>query len=269
MLKFKKKDFIKLGLLILPLLILLAIFLFKSNFFTIKKINIKSKDLSCVSNSQIKSSLNLFGKNIFLINFQNQENILKSKYFCIKSVSFSRNLPDKLELRLESRLAKLIIIALKLKEASGSAIEQLIDTPATQSGQILETFEKYVSDDEGVIFDKDSGINLPRVYISLKELSIGKNLDKVLINNLLKIADKLKIFAINGNEFILEKENLILSNALPKIIFKMNSEIDNQLAALQLILENAKIGDKEIEFIDLRFDKPIVRYGQRQSNLRN
>ena len=51
----------------------------------------------------------------------------------------------------------------------------------------------------------------------------------------------------------------------PKVFFRLDNEIDLQLASLQLILEKAKIDERILEFIDLRFDKPIVRFAPKKT----
>lgn len=267
----RKKNFKRLFLIILAALILFFIFYFmKSDFFIIKKVTILNDDLSCVQNSQIKGNLNFLGKNIFFLNLEEAEKVLKRKYFCIKSINFSKLYPDKLELKVSKREAKIVLIPLKLKEATESAIEQLINSPATQSAEILnKPYDKYVSDIEGIIFDKDGDINLTKVYLVSQDLSLGKKLDESLVNDLLKIIDRLKTFGIKSNDLVVDKKKLVLINSLPRIVFRIRADINNQLAALQLILNRSRIDDDKLEFIDLRFDKPVVRYGKGQSNLRN
>lgn len=253
----------KIGFLLFSLILVLtsAFYFIKSDFFKVKEINIEADDLSCVQNSQIKSSLNFFGKNIFWGDFQKGEDDLKRKFFCIKNIGITKILPDKLTVKVSKRAGELVLIAYQLKESSISAVEQLIKTAATQSAEILQIEEEFSVDDEGVIFEK-GGDNFIKVYVSIPDLSLGKIVDGELIKNMLKILKKINTLKLNTDESFVDKDTLIV-NSYPKLVFTLNSDIDEKLAALQLILQNAKISDKEIEFIDLRFDKPIVRYGKR------
>ena len=271
-LKNKKNDIKKLSLIVLCfILVLTTIFYFmKSDLFIVKKIEILSENLSCVQNSQIKSTIDFFKENIFFLDFKKGEDLLKSKYLCIKSVNFSRIWPDKLELKISKREAKLILTPLKSKEATDSVMEQLTNKPSSMSAEMLDNSqEKFMVDQEGVVFDKDGEMNLAKVYLASPDLSLGKKLDDSLINDLLRIIDKLKTFGIKSDDMVVDKENLVLINSLPRIVFRISNDIDNQLAALQLILNKARIDDDKLEFIDLRFDKPVIRYGKGQSNLRN
>lgn len=252
-----------LSLLIIVFLFLAATFYFiQTDLLIIKKIDILSDNMSCVDKAQVKSTLNFFGKNILSLDLKRREETLKSKFLCIKKIDFLRSFPDGLKINVFQRKAEIILVPLKEKFASDSAIDVLIDTPASQSADILDGEEEYVVDNEGVIFSKNNVENLNKVYM-YSNLSVGQKIDGNFIENLLKVFEKLKTFGINTDMSLVEKENLILVNLKLKIILRIDRKIDSQLAALQLILENAKIGDKEIEFIDLRFDKPVVRYGKR------
>ncbi|MBI4038755.1 hypothetical protein HY384_02235 [Candidatus Daviesbacteria bacterium] len=52
----------------------------------------------------------------------------------------------------------------------------------------------------------------------------------------------------------------------PRIIFRLSNSLDVQLASLQLILGKAKIDGSRLEFIDLRFDKPVLKFTPKESN---
>ncbi len=86
------------------------------------------------------------------------------------------------------------------------------------------------------------------------------------LNNALKILDKIKTFGVTTKKSWVSGEFFIINPDImdPKIIFRLDSQIDIQLASLQLILTEAKIDLKELTFIDLRFDKPIVRFAPKK-----
>ncbi|OGE42589.1 hypothetical protein A3B45_00055 [Candidatus Daviesbacteria bacterium RIFCSPLOWO2_01_FULL_39_12] len=271
MLQSKKKPptIVLLKILLTIFLLVLPIFLtIKTPIFEVKRIDFIGNKLSCVENEQINKELNLYGKNIFMIDFKKGKEDLTLKYSCIGDVQFSKLYPDKLTINLTERKAQFIFAPLKLKEATGSAIEQLINISATESAQFADLGEKYLVDDQGVVFERATEENLPKIYLRY-DLSVGKRLDEGLIKNLLKILQKVSEFGLPITRAFLEKEDLVSIDTSPKLVLRLTFEIDSQLAALQLILEKAKIDDVKLEFIDLRFDKPVIRYGERQNNLRN
>jgi len=45
-----------------------------------------------------------------------------------------------------------------------------------------------------------------------------------------------------------------------KIYFNLEEDMAFQLASLQLILNQDKIEKDKVEYIDLRFDKPVISY---------
>ena len=68
---------------------------------------------------------------------------------------------------------------------------------------------------------------------------------------------------------ILDNFFLIYPTSLsPKVIFRLDQRIDVQIASLQLILEKAKMYSESLEFIDLRFDKPIVKFAPKKNGER-
>ena len=78
--------------------------------------------------------------------------------------------------------------------------------------------------------------------------------------------DAVKKMGISVNESFLNDSFFIIKDetSVIKVIFRLKNEVDIQLASLQLILDKAKIDEKELEFIDLRFDKPVVRYAPKK-----
>ncbi len=229
------------------LLLILIIFFLRSDFFTIKKIDVKKEQISCASDNDLKDSSRLLGQNFFLLNTQKTVKILKEKFICINNVILSRSFPDKIKIDVIGRIAVAILIPLNSSEATLSSIEEFIATPSADESQ------KFLHlDNEGVIFPQ--GEENP----SIKIYYFGQNL---IFKDALVILEKLKTFGLDVKEIkILENFLLINPGSGLKIIFQMGDKINIQLASLQLILEQAKIDGKSLEFIDLRFDKPIVKF---------
>ncbi len=256
--KRKKYFFLKIVIAFFLLFVTFGAFLvFKSSFFNIKEIEVAS-NLSCVSGMQIRNSAQILGKNIFFTDSKNLEKNVKNKFVCVKSVTLIKLFPSKVKIELSGRVPVAILASLKNPEASVSASIENIATPSAQN-----LSDSYLIDEEAVFFAKSSGeLNIPSIFTYDMDLSLGKKFDESYIKISLKILDKIKSFGLSVRlAAILDKFLVVYPDGLgPKIIFRLDEKGDAQIASLQLILKTARIDSKELEFIDLRFDKPIVRF---------
>ena len=223
---------------------------FKSNFFNINKIEIGGENLECATMQQIIDSSKILGRNFFLLDTKAITENVKSKFICVSNILFYKSLPNKVKIDVVSRKPKAVILNLKNDEATTSSIFENIATPSAQDMK-----DGFLLDEQGVIFSKnDDLLNIPRILINDPTLSLSKTIDI----NILKVLEKVKIFGIDINFSTILDNSLAISSS-PKVIFNLNNNLDTQIASLQLILEKAKIDSEVLEFIDLRFDKPIVR----------
>lgn len=271
-------------ILLSGLILLVIIFLFliiRSDIFIIRSIDVQVEKIDCVDSNQIRDSSYLLRQNFFLINSSKVESDLKKKFLCIKSVKPSRYFPNKIGLQVFGREPAVILVIEKKKEATQSGIlEKFSQIQATPSGgasasgmtQLFMDSDvrrddnvSFVIDNEGVVYSNHiEQINAPRVYVSGLNLTLGQKLEQDLIGNLIKILEKVKIFGVDVREAKIYLEKTLLINAIPRIIFSLDDKIDTQIASLQLILKIAKIDSEQLEFIDLRFDKPIVRFAPKR-----
>ena|SRR3989339_77868 len=227
---------------VLVLAILLGIF--KYGLLNIKQIDIEG-DISCTDQNQIRREAELPEKNFFFVNSLKTENILKKKFICIKSVRILKSFPDKVTLKIENRKAVAVIAELR-EEASFSAAPS------------ADVKDYYLIDDEGVIFGKGADLAVPQIFVSgLKIFSAS---------NLVKILEKISVLGILINKGFIDGDVLTIDSNPPvsKIILRLDGEIDIQLGSLQLIVDKAKIDSKDLEFIDLRFDKPVVKFAPKK-----
>lgn len=258
-------------------------FLINSDFFEIKKVDIDTKNISCTNINELKDSLNLSGQNLILTNFLKLKEELKKRFICIKSVEISRLFPDRVKLDIFGRQPVAALISLRSEEAtSASLIKRFSEVFASASAEasssaIINFSNEQVSgiflvDDGGVIFAKLEDLpNIPTLFVYEQDLSLGKNISQDLIRNSLLIFGSLKTFGIEVKEAKIYSKKLLLVDPPadgPRIIFKVDEKIDIQLASLQLILNKAKIDKEKLEFIDLRFDKPIVRFAPKNHGQR-
>lgn len=263
----KKHNFSNLPKIVLAVFVIIfvaAIFLItRSGFFIIKQIEVTSNKVSCADEHQLKTYSGLLGQNFFLVNSGQVAKDIKLKFICVKNVTLTRSFLDKssffdkVRIEVTPREPVAVLVLLKEKEVTRFAVEENLATPSAQDVE-----DSSLVDDEGVIFSKDTGgIYVPKIYSYAPD---------ILLNNALKILDKVLVFGIEVKDTLINTGFFIInpSGDRPKIIFRLNDEIDIQLASLQLIQEQAKIESKELEFIDLRFDKPIVKFAPKKNGER-
>lgn len=240
---------------VLFILIFIVIFFLKSDSFKIHSLSLNLLQVNCTDEKNLKEKSNLLNKNIFFIDEKNTTFDLKNKFICIKDVQIAKNLPDKISMNIKGRVSVAELIPVLDLEASVSA---LIENTATPSASL----DAYLVDDEGVIFAKGFA-DVSKIYYSGKPISLGGKLTDEYLNKTLFILKLLKEFMMDDSKLYIV-DNLLITNSYPKVIFRLDKEKEEQIASLQLILQKAKIDNKELEFIDLRFDKPIVKYAPKK-----
>ncbi len=229
-------------------------------FFKVSQVEVRAANSVCVDPSIIKNKIGWQEKNIFTDSFST-DTILK-QYPCLQNIKIERVFPNKIILILEERQS---VVILQTQEISPpvnlETVLQIASSSATISGQLLAV------DNKGVIFknvgQESSQIKL--IFLNQK-FSVGQTLPESLISIVLKMRDKLKDFQISVNTLWIFSK-VIVANSPPIIILDFNErsspmdkKIDIQLTALQLILQKAKIDNKELKIIDLRFENPVIKY---------
>lgn len=247
------------GVLIL-FLVVDAYLLATSRFFDIKSAEVVLDKVRCTDENLIKKELSVLYKNIFLVN-RNLEEQIKDKFICVKSVNLKKEFPDRLKIEVFGREAVAVLAILQTEESTSSAsIETLASSSARISKENIS--DEFLVDSEGFIFSKAEQSNIPKLFY-LGDLHMGKKLNENIVENALQILRKLKNFDLNMKDVIIYPDGIFLLNLSSgklKIIFSLKKHIETQLASLQLILTQAKMEEQEMEFIDLRYDKPVVKY---------
>ncbi|MDO8429672.1 MAG: hypothetical protein Q7S88_03520 [Candidatus Daviesbacteria bacterium] len=262
----------KKSILLLALLLLIILGVLKMGVFSVREIIVLES--GCLSREKITSSLNAVGKNIFLIG-QKETTDLLQKERCLKSLEIKKVYPQTLKILAEARkplvrLSKIThnnVLDLSFSEASLSSRSALIDWSVPES----QDSEFEVMDSSGIIFSKISDFSLPILFTD-SDFETQKNLDKNLGEFLDKIINFLKLaqndesirslesdFSTQGLKLKQLSSSLIVYTS-PKVLLSLNLDQDRQVASLQLILQKAKIDQKMIESVDLRFEKPLVIY---------
>lgn len=255
-------NFYKIVIYILFVIIVISLF-WKSNFLNIKQVQIEKNNALCLNDQKILSEFKIKDENILIINEKDIKEKILLKFICVKNIFFEKKFPNKLKIIINERkgLANISnyknnnLIDLKDLEASSSSGAALIDWSFIP----LEEKENFIIDDEGVIFTKQDKNNLPFLYISNQIFEIGKKIENIDFGKVSLLFMKLPQMNINFTQAKLNEHNLqVLSE--PKITISLEKDILKQLASLHLILEKAKIDERTMDIIDLRFDKPVVTY---------
>jgi hypothetical protein len=126
-----------------------------------------------------------------------------------------------------------------------------------------EEADFFFADEEGKVFAKignSESFNLPILKterISLKEGVILDNSNEKAAVSLFINANKL---SLDFKELAVNGERLVMSKNEAKIIFDSGNFDNLKLEALQLLLKRFTIEGKKPKEINLRFDKPIIKF---------
>lgn len=246
-------------------LISLIYIIFVSDLLKIKTLEINLSKTNCANSLDIRNSTQLLDKKLFLTDL-NLEKRLIEQFPCIKKVTAMRIPPGKIVINISGREAIAVIKITKPEatqstqvsnEASSSAL--LLNFPETSDAK------SFVIDEEGIVFDQDKDLNLPTLFL-VGNLKLKQKLEGHFINAVV-VLNKLKVLGLDFKNSKVSSDILVVDST-PKLIFNLRENINNQLASLQLILEKAKMEDITMEFIDLRFENPVVKYRDKNNGKR-
>lgn len=249
----------------------------------LSSITVNAQNLTCTESSQILSFSRDLKINYFYFISESLEKKLKEKFFCIRQIKTKVNYPDKLQLQVFGREGVFILKTINpnihlnpvidLPESTQSASESTkAAMPVKIVEQLLSSLKKasesgsFLVDEEGMVFNESFGEDLPKLSLFGQELKIGTQIQGDFIKKIKQVLDKLKEVEILPDNLVVLGDKLIV-DAKPRIIFSLIRPLGRQTASLQLILAQAKMNSdpgklekRNIESIDLRFDKPVVVY---------
>ncbi len=261
----KKQNYTKLLFLGLLVILLIPLFLFfKNNLFNISSVEVEGDNLECTTFDQLKDSAELKGQNLIFLNTENAAKKINEKFICIKGLNFSKIFPNRVKVSVLGREGFAILSNINDVEASPSSSFETIATPSAE--QALDSF---IVDKEGVVYSADKGnLDIARIFVSDQKVTFGQRLSGSFIKKALEILEKVQIIGLDTKKSQI-KDNFFVLFSVPRVVFRLDDEIDKQIASLQLILKIAKIDDISPEFIDLRFDKPIVKFAPKKIKTQN
>lgn len=224
--------------------------IYKSQFFKIKKIYINSEVE--INNSDL---LSLFNGSYFEINTKKTESVLNKKYPEIDSIVLKKSFPNSVSLTVFKRIPIAIAV-------NGLLTENLMEGEATGSANIKYGFEKkegqeFLIDIKGSLLEKKEE-NLPVVGLDLQNKVLGDSIVSATVLFMLQTLQKLTDKPL----WIVSQDNKVVfyNSDGSYVLLDSSKNLSEQLSSLQLITNRFRIEGRKFEYLDLRFQKPIVKF---------
>jgi cell division septal protein FtsQ len=247
----KRRKYLSLFLKVIVVVITLGLvvassfFIFKGDFFKIKKVSCLIDEAACPGEIWTKLLSLSIGQNILFFPQRPLEDEIKASFPQIGEMVVAKILPETLAFSLELRKATAAFTQ-KVESSTESA------TPAT---------DFFIADEEGMVFQKiTSSLDLPRVFLTnLEGISVGQQIiSKELTQTLALIVLLSKLDLKPEMIEVSEKGILVWLKDELEVSFSSQKEATAQVGSLQLILSRTKIEGKRLKRVDLRFDKPVI-----------
>ena len=245
-----KNRYFWLSLLTLVIFGASSYFLFFSEFFQIKEIDVSgnqkitSEDIQNEIFSLVsKKIINFPSKSIFLANFRSMSSEVLKKFPQLATITFKRDFPNRITVEAEERRP----VAVFCPDLNCYSIDK--------EGIAFEKVEVIFSEFPRIIFIDGKNI------FPLGEEVIDKNALNFILNVRNGLNDKLKITV---EEFSLPSQQRlnVKTNEGWEIYFNLSGDLNWQLEKLGLILEKEIPPQKrkDLAYIDLRFTRVYFKY---------
>jgi len=195
---------------------------------------------------KIKESEYFFGENIFRVNLQKEAQGLSKRYPYYKRIILRRRMPDRIVIDSQPRKA---IARVKLSEYFYVDREGVLFYPAVQEDANLQL---------PLIVGLDEEIPDPRSGMKYIEKSFLTTLDFIdSLNKDSNLTEQLKIKEINLTNV---NDVFLFANTGCKINLGGILSLHKDLSILQNLISEIKSDFSKIEYVDLRFREPVVKY---------
>lgn len=244
--------------------------LFVSQILQITNITV----IGIYKNDQFTKEVNaLKGKNILFFRPTKKEQLVAKKFPELTGISIKKQLPHTIIIIIEQREPVALL-----------TVRQPITVASSQSATIAavsstKTIGKYHLDAFGVPFAKiddvivivestssatrDGTTSLPAlIYTTTDAITLGQKIADPFIVQALALLQHSKgtqfrvIQATKLSEMSFE---VVLADGM-RVLFSTEREMKSQLAALQIIYEGSTIDKKKAKSIDVRFNKPVIKF---------
>jgi len=229
----------KINLLILFFLLFLFGLLFLNEYFRVKEVKIEA-DLPSLNFIGVEGFKN---KNLLFISTKKEELKLKNVNPQIKDVSIIKKPPNSLIIKIKSYSPKALI-----KTNQGFFV-------LSEDGRILFTVKNLSN------FSLLPLINYYQL-VNQSVYFVGDWLDFNDIKITLTLLNKLEEFNLKIKNIDILNEDMILFKLKDgeEIVFTSKKNWEKQIFPIPLILKQFKIEGRNFKRIDVRFDKPIVKF---------
>ena len=234
------------------LLLALAFFWARSDFWAIEKITCRLDDQDCPPDLLAKTTELSLGKNLIFFPKQSFEQNIQN------------NFPQTGEIKIKKGFFKNISFFIASQKAVAALAVQLpLSNEATSSGQefSLSGVFYWLTQDGTVLGKTDHADDLPLVLIEKDpNLNVGQVFQQEESTVIMPLLMGLKLHVIDFKliRIVSLREIEIWLQGQILVLFNGEKDLESQLDSLQLILSRAKIEGKSIKKIDLRFDKPVI-----------
>lgn len=252
-----------------------AYFFFRSDLFLIREIIIEELEENYpnqqngqtlgrfVSKETLYTNVSAYqARSIFFINSNEISQKLKQIHPSISEVHLEKHLPDKIVIKVSERTPVAILKVVKDSAQQGFLIDQdgLIFSSSVKGLTLPELVLEEMPFKKGPTqIALKERIPEELVYSALQIIKGFQNIPSASLQTIIiESEDEIKVHikTKNGNG---EKETN--SNEWTALFSASNHKsIEDNFASLQAILLDAKIKDKKIASVNLRFRRPVVRY---------
>lgn len=241
-------------LILTVLLIFLAQLILKSSLLKIKYIYVYSE-------KEIPQAflVNIGDETYFTLNENKIKQALLKSVLEVESINIKLTFPNTINLFIKWRSPLALATESYLEE-------ERMSEGSTPSGKIDTKFIKkdepyFLIDRFGVLFNGPSEENLPVMGVDLQNMKVGDRIEKIPAESMLQILQFLK----NTNDmplWIASKDQKIVMGMKggEMVITESNGDIEKEMSSLQLIINRFRIEGRKVDYIDLRFGKPVIKY---------
>lgn len=210
-------------------------FVFKSDFFIVKKVECGVKDKTSLADEKRWCDAverEVLGQRIFFLREEQISGEIRERFLPVGEVAIERELPQKINIQITERrpISKI---------CPPGGLELLVDK-------------------EGVIYAEaqPGSQGLKTVTLELgSDLAIGQKIDDGVVSLILLEEPQVSFvkYTGQGGMEIRADEKLI-------IFLSREKDLEGQIRALQTIVKKYKIEGKDLSRVDLRYDQPVIKY---------
>jgi len=226
-----------------------------------------SIDLLKINYIYIHTDKEIDGKTIVLLS---QKNIFLIDAGAIKE-SIIRENPDVEQVIVKKNFFGSLSIFITYRKPLAVAVNAILtentyQPDASVSAEIKYGFERkddndYFIDLKGYLFKKNDESEFPIIGLDLQNKKTGDSMAEPKVLFMLSVLNTLH----NSGEslsWVSSKENKVavsLSDG-SYVLFDSTKDLDYQLSSLQIIRNRFRIEGRKFEYLDLRFQKPVVKF---------